>query len=262
MRLAFEKVHGLGNDFVLLDARTGGSTCGPAEVRRLCDRRLGVGADGVLTLLPAGHPDAAARLLVQNADGSEAELCGNGLRCAARVLLDESGEARVAIETAAGLLHCEASGEGIRAEIGRPVVGDPVELSFEGGRISGRPVSIGNPHFVVFGRADREAAAHLGPALENHARFAPARTNVELCERADGGLRVAVWERGCGLTPACGTGASAAVAAAAYEGLVTPGREITVELPGGRLHVRIGPDGSATLRGPAVRVFTGRVDLP
>ncbi|MHB8419955.1 MAG: diaminopimelate epimerase [Myxococcales bacterium] len=280
MSLHFEKVQGLGNDFVLIDARLSALMLSAAGARRLCDRRLGIGADGVLTLLPPSEASAAARLHIYNADGSEAEMCGNGLRCAARYLLEWSeppsrgvapspglspaggeGLFSVDIETAAGLRECRLEGSEVRAEVGKATVAEPETLTVEGERLRGSAVSIGNPHFVIFDRADDGRARRLGPLLERHARFAPARTNVELCETTPDGLRVAVWERGSGLTLACGTGAAAAAAVAVRERLFASGRALAVDLPGGRLHVEVADDLSIWMRGPARRVYRGEIEL-
>ncbi len=266
MSLPFQKVHGLGNDFVLLDARVGGTLLSPAVARQICERRTGIGADGVLTLLPARMPGADARLHIYNADGSEAEMCGNGLRCAAKLLLDERKTPSVAIETPAGVLRCQSGPAGtIRAEMGRPSVGAPVELSVLGESLTGLPVSLGNPHFVVFfsdaNRISEAEARRLGPALERHPHFAPGRTNVELCAVGPEGLKLVVWERGSGFTQACGTGACAAAVAAVSKRLLPAGPEIPVALPGGRLFVEVAADlSSVGLRGPAQLVFAGELD--
>ena len=264
MSLRFQKVHGLGNDFVLLDSRVAGQLVSPEVARQLCERRTGIGADGVLTLLPSRLAGADARLHIYNSDGSEAEMCGNGLRCAAKLILAERGAATVAIETQAGVLRCEPGREGtIRAEIGHPRVGSPVELSVVGEKVSGWPVSLGNPHFVIFrdaDGADEEAARRLGPALERHPHFSPGGTNVELCAVVRETLKLVVWERGSGFTRACGTGACAAAAAAVSQRLIPASPEIPVDLPGGRLFIEIAPDlGSVSLRGPAELAFSGEL---
>jgi diaminopimelate epimerase len=265
MSLRFQKVHGLGNDFVLLDARASGELVSPQVARRLCERRTGIGADGLLTLLPAKGSGADARLHIYNADGSEAEMCGNGLRCAGRLMLDERKASFVQIETPAGLRRCEPGRDGtIRAEIGRPTVGRSVEIPLPGELVTGLPVSLGNPHFVVlFGAATAigEAdARRLGPALEGHPFFAPGRTNVELCKVGPEGLQLVVWERGSGFTQACGTGACAAAVAVVSQRLVEGGREIAVDLPGGRLFVEVAQDlSSVALRGPTAVAFSGEL---
>jgi len=268
MSLSFEKMQGLGNDFVLVDARKTGDLLSPEAAQRICDRHLGIGADGVLTLLP-GSGKAAARLHVYNPDGSVAEMCGNGLRCAARVLLEETNAAAVRVETDAGILRCGSrpgrdgtSIASIWAEAGRPEVSPAEELRVGGRAIRGYPVALGNPHFVIFDGPAENEWPELGPAIEHHARFAPSRTNVEFCRRTDEGLILKVWERGAGFTLACGTGACAAVAAACEAGLAQRDQEIAVQLPGGTLYVTLALDGSQTfMRGPAERVFRGTTDL-
>jgi len=267
------KYEGLGNDFVVLDRRASGVDVSPSASRALCDRRRGVGADGVLVLLPSER--AAARMVVHNADGSLAEMCGNGLRCVAKYLLDrEPGRDALEVETGAGVLPARArraSGEVVEVEIelgparlqaphlppgpgGGPFVAAPVP----GLDWPGTAVSMGNPHLVLLG-APAEVVREHGPRLEHLPGF-PDRTNVEAVSRAGEGLRVWVWERGSGLTDACGTGAAASVAAALVAGWVQPEVFVPVELPGGRLAVRVSADlQRTTLRGPARFVFTAEL---
>ena len=267
------KYEGLGNDFVVLDRRASGVDVSPSASRALCDRRRGVGADGVLVLLPSKR--AAARMVVHNADGSLAEMCGNGLRCVAKYLLDrEPGRDALEVETGAGVLPARArraSGEVVEVEIelgparlqaphlppgpgGGPFVAAPVP----GLDWPGTAVSMGNPHLVLLG-APAEVVREHGPRLEHLPGF-PDRTNVEAVSRAGEGLRVWVWERGSGLTDACGTGAAASVAAALVAGWVQPDVFVPVELPGGRLAVRVTADlQRTTLRGPARFVFTAEL---
>jgi len=232
-----------------------------------------VGADGVLVLLPSKR--AAARMVVHNADGSLAEMCGNGLRCVAKYLLDrEPGRDALEVETGAGVLPARArraGGEVVEVEIelgparlqaphlppgpgGGPFVAAPVP----GLDWPGTAVSMGNPHLVLLG-APAEVVREHGPRLEHLPGF-PDRTNVEAVSRAGEGLRVWVWERGSGLTDACGTGAAASVAAALVAGWVQPDVFVPVELPGGRLAVRVTADlQRTTLRGPARFVFTAEL---
>lgn len=278
----FFKYHGLGNDFVVLDRRASGEDLGPEASRWLCDRRRGVGADGVLVLLPA--PDAVARMVVHNADGSIAEMCGNGLRCAVKYLVDRGG-AREAVggrtwldvATGAGVLRCHvAYGEdGLASEVdvamgparlvdrvlpaGAPFVQRPLP-GLPG--VVGTAVSMGNPHLVLLDVPPAQAR-ELGPRLEHSALF-PSRTNVEFVRPSpDGGLEVAVWERGCGLTDACGTGACATVAAAVHLGRLPADTWHRVRLPGGPLHIRVAADLSQVrLKGPASFVYEAVVRLP
>jgi len=296
--LPFTKVEGLGNDFVVVDLRAGAARGGspspedPAVVRAICDRRFGVGADGVLAILPGLAGDARMRVL--NADGSEAEMCGNGIRCVAKVLYETDPALRrpvLRIDTGAGLLECAvdaaASGDvrSVAVEMGRPRLGrDEIPLAPGGaGRAVREPidaggrrfaftaVSMGNPHAVIFaddpGADLRALAESHGPRLEVDATF-PRRTNVEFARvrRGDGGrseIDLVVWERGCGITLACGTGACATVVAAALEERLSAGVETPVHLPGGTLFITVASDLSGvTMRGPAKIVFRADLDLP
>ena len=263
------KYEGLGNDFVLLDRRASGEDISPRSARALCDRRRGVGADGVLVLLPSQV--ATAKMVVHNADGSVAEMCGNGLRCVVKHLLDgHPAEDSLAIETGAGVLDSrvhrrEGTVDEVEVELGPARLtapnlppgpgGGPFRgAKVEGVDFPGTAVNLGNPHLVLLG-APPEVAREHGPRLEHLPGF-PERTNVEAVRRAQEGLSVWVWERGAGLTDACGTGAGAAVVAAFLAGWVLPDVFVPVELPGGRLAVRVAADlGRTTLRGPARFVF-------
>lgn len=281
----FWKYTGLGNDFILFDATREVLFLSEVAAQALCERRLGIGADGVLVIAPSTSADA--RLTVLNADGSEAEMCGNGLRCAARFLHEVKGLTgrEIAIETRAGARRCcvrwTAGRCEVSAEMGSPILAaaeipmrtcaEPMDprpcdrfvagrLSVDGQDIRGTALSMGNPHFVCFDLAFDTFAA-LAPRIERHEAF-PNRTNVE-CARQTGphSFEVIVWERGCGLTRACGTGACAVAMAAMLEGRTTDSAEIEVSLPGGKLFVGRDGAGSAILRGEASRVFEGMIDL-
>jgi diaminopimelate epimerase len=280
----FHKYHGLGNDFVLFDLRDGEGTPSPLDpeiARWLCDRHVGIGADGVLGLLRAVEPGPHARMRMLNADGSEAEMCGNGLRCLAKFLHDHGGLRRreLLIETPAGLRPCslEVARNGtvrdVAVQMGAPAlagpslpgpapfVEQPLEVLDRSLRVTA--VSMGNPHAVVFvDEPPRPLAESLGPALEQHPAF-PRRTNVEFARRLpDGTLEVAVWERGCGITLACGTGACAAAVAATLTGRAPEGQERALRLPGGTLYVTVAAKrAGVTLRGPATEVFAGTIEL-
>lgn len=304
--LTFVKMEGLGNDFIVVDLR---HVPPPrwlddrAAIARLCDRHRGVGADGILAVLPPRPGVAAvARLRVRNADGSEAEMCGNGLRCVARYLFEQVlpvGQALpvLAIETAAGVLGCELHlrgdsqpdpFDGCEIEIAmgaprlaraavpmlgppaEPCVDEPIVLGGDGGetlRITA--VSMGNPHAVIFvpdgvAGADLVALARrVGPQLESHPAF-PQRTNVELCHRrAADEYEVVVWERGCGITQACGTGACAVAVAACRLGHAPRDRWLKLQLLGGVLGVRVLlAEQDVRMRGPARPVFWGRLPVP
>jgi diaminopimelate epimerase len=269
----FWKLHGLGNDFIVIDRRAAGAAPSPsqAQARAWCDRKRGIGAAGVLTLLPGDL--GRVRMRVTNADGSLAEMCGNGLRCVARLVSDlEPGASAFAVDTDAGLRRVTVEGDQVECEMGAPLLtpkqipmaaaGERFvqgEVTFGVERVRGTAVSMGNPHLVLWG-APAARAATWGPALEHHPLF-PQRTNVEFVALRDGGLDVVVWERGCGLTEACGTGACASVVAGILEGRLPAGADVEVRLPGGTLRVRVAADLSQVwMRGQAVRVFEG--DLP
>lgn len=281
VRLRFTKMHGARNDYVYvlgLDGRLlpdGGKTA-PA----VSDRRTGVGSDGLVYALPSARADAAMRMW--NADGSEAEMCGNAIRCVAKLLVDRGlvAKERLAIETLAGVRSVEvlrdASGRVagarvdmgppsfLRADVGLEGSGDALDVEVElapGERVRGTGVSMGNPHFVLFpGDLSDGTFLSLGPRLERHPAFA-RRTNVELVrvERRDL-LRCRVWERGSGETLACGTGACAALAAARRKGLADARARVVV--PGGELVVEWqGEGGPAFLEGPAATCFEGEVEV-
>lgn len=289
--LRFTKLHGLGNDFLLLDGRAhplAPWVTDPAYVARVCDRRRGVGADGLLLVLPTVLELADARMRVLNADGSEPQICGNGLRCVAKYLCDHATAPRpeplLRIETQAGIRACQpklgANGlvVAVRADMGCPAFDReslPMRgsgpfldqsLSVNGAALRGTAVSMGNPHFVTFADDARDLAAWataLGPLIEHHADF-PERTNVEFARLLPhGGIALVVWERGCGLTDACGTGACATAAAAVATSRLATGTPIDVHLPGGTLTIEV----EAGLRriwmtGPASEVYSGRLPLP
>lgn len=272
--LAFRKVEGLGNDFVLLDGLDVDEATLARDVAwvqaaasRLCDRRTGIGADGILIVGPGQRGDAA--MIVINFDGSRPEMCGNGLRCVAAFVAERRGVNALNIETDAGLRACRILGEdagvvsvsvdmGPAARLGirRPAAG--VGLAFVA-------ISMGNPHAVCFvEHEDPESFARtLGPAIERDPVFAPKKTNVEFARvEPDGSITLWVWERGVGITSACGTGACATAAAAVDLGLLAADRPIAVRLPGGSLSITVPGDASepVVMSGPARQVFSGVVD--
>lgn len=276
--VSFFKYHGLGNDFVVMDATRGGVLVDAEQARVLCDRHTGVGADGILTALPSEAGDF--RMHIYNADGSEPEMCGNGIRCFVKYLVDYGRLAgpQARVETGGGVLACEAvagpdgKAESVIVNMGPalfersaiPMAGEGrcVEESIEIGdlRFNATAVSVGTPHMVLFEKADLAMARQHGPLIESHPMF-PQRVNVDLTEvKSRGEIDLVVYERGCGITRACGTGACAATAAAALVGKVDFAREIKVNLPGGALHVRVAEDFSSVwMRGPAVEVFRGEL---
>ena len=294
--LKFTKLQGCGNDFVVVDLRAAAPSPTPNEgsaAEAICDRRFGVGADGVLAILPASDPTAVARMRVLNADGSEAEMCGNGIRCVAKYLYERDPAARqpeMPIETGAGLLRCGVTLDARRhvthvsVQMGRPRLGAAEipthipgvgadeklvnrEIEIAGRKFRFTAVSMGNPHAVIFVAGDdktplRQIAEQYGPSLETHPWF-PRKTNAEFARLVSPGrIELVVWERGCGITLACGTGACATAVAACLNHHAFLDEEIDVELLGGDLMIQV-EDGYAgvTMRGPADEVFEGELDL-
>ncbi len=265
MRLPFTKVEGLGNDFILFDARHEPRWIRPEVAAELCNRRRGVGADGVLTLLP---PDAgqAAFMHIYNADGTEPEMCGNGLRCAILSLepapLPEPG---ILVGTPAGPRRGRVTSPGwVRADLGRAEVGRTIEgVEDEAG--VGQEVLVGNPHLVLWGASDpMERAQRHGQELEHHEAF-PNRVNVGFARwREPDGIELVVYERGSGITRACGTGAAAAATAAVASGRAKADQRVEVDLPGGTCHLEVASEAEGYrvwLEGPARAVFEGNVDI-
>jgi len=273
---SFAKYEGLGNDFILVD-RAGAPELGPAAARALCERHFGIGADG---LLLTGLCDGRPFMHVINADGSEPEMCGNGLRCVALYLVHR-GLVRTSefeIDTDAGVHHVrvEQHGEGAQVRVAmRPASLDAAQVLSEGaGEHLDRPfevdglalrlttVSMGNPHAVIFDEVG-DRATSLGPRIERDARFR-AGANVGFASlREPGVIDLRVWERGCGFTLACGTGACAAAVAAVETGRAQRHQALTVNLPGGPLSIRVGARGEPVeMTGPARRVFEGQVAWP
>ncbi len=266
--IAFTKMHGLGNDFVVIDGRDAPVELDVARLRAIADRRRGVGCDQVVLVEPARNEEADAALRFHNADGGEAAACGNGTRCAAALLMRELGRERVVLETAAGRVVAQRCEDGrIRVDMG-PVrtdwrdiplaePADTIRLDLACGPLAAPvAVNVGNPHCVFFVE-DVEAIAleALGPQLERHPMF-PERTNVEVASvLARDRIRLRVWERGSGITQACGTGACATLVAAHRRGLAE--RRAEILLDGGRLEVAWREDGHVELTGPAAVSFTG-----
>jgi diaminopimelate epimerase len=259
--LPFDKMEGLGNDFVVV-VTASEAVLDAGGVTRLCDRRFGVGADGVLLVLPA-LAGGAARMRVFNADGSIPEMCGNGLRCVALAVAVRDGvhTGELVIETDAGPRACRVERSGDEAVVDvsmglvRVVGSRTIEL--DGQAIELILADAGNPHAVAFrGDPARDISA-LGPALAVHPSFERG-TNVEFVRRDGDALVAAVWERGVGSTLACGTGACAVVAVACARGDAKSGRPVRVQLPGGGLMVtHDAQTGQTRMKGPACRVFRG-----
>lgn len=278
--MKFFKYHGTGNDFIVIEAIYGRPEWLDADaVKLLCDRHFGIGADGVL-LIESGSM-AKFFMRVFNADGSEAEMCGNGIRCVAKHVYERMGEREnlIPIETLAGVKKCrielgpDGSVTAVAVSLGAPVLdrlhipisgtGEVVDLAVSalGRQFRGTAVGMGNPHFVVFEGLDMEEAARYGPMISTSPMF-PNQTNVEFVQTVGPShFRVLVWERGCGLTLACGTGAGATAVAAVLTGRCRSGDPLIIELPGGKLKITVsrGLD-DVVLEGPAVRVFEGELD--
>ncbi len=255
--MRFEKWHALGNAYLLVERPDGGEVTA-ARVRRLCDVRHGIGADGLLEI--AERDERRASIRIWNPDGSLAELSGNGTRIAAAWLLRETGAAEVEIDTGARVVRAARAGNGmVRQELGDAVVAPDAEVDVAGERLTIVPVDVGNPHAVVL-RSDlsRDDLLRLGPAIETHPRF-PGRTNVQLARPEPGDtVRVLVWERGAGETSASGSSAAAVAAAAVARGWGDS--PVHVAMPGGTLVVTV-ERGAVSLEGPAELVCEGTTPL-
>jgi diaminopimelate epimerase len=270
-KIPFLKMHGLGNDFVVLDGRGTAIAVDAASASALADRRTGIGCDQVILLERARHPTARVRMRIRNPDGGEAEACGNATRCVAALLHRETGDTRIRIETIAGLLDAEVLPDGrVTVDMGpartcwreipltRPMRTDRVELAL-GPLTSPVCTNIGNPHATFF-VADVEAVdlAALGPILEHDPLF-PERANIGVAAVGEhGDIRLRVWERGAGITLACGSGACAALVAAHRRGLA--GRRARVKLDGGILDIAWREDGHVIMTGPVAQSFEGAFD--
>jgi len=273
----FVKMQGTGNDFVLLVAQ-GDEQDWSRLAQAMCDRHFGIGADGLILVLPSSRADVRMRMF--NPDGSEAEICGNGLRCVVKYAVDEGlawpREGQLSVETSTGVLSAQVFGkkgavERVRVSVGVPrfapqeipvlVEAEPplkdMPLDIEGQRLALTCVSLGNPHAVHF--VDRPVAEfpleRIGPKVEHHPLF-PQRVNFEVARVLDREhMEARVWERGAGATLACGSGACAAVVAAHLYGMA--GERVDITLPGGRVVVEWDEIGECYLEGPAETVFWG-----
>lgn len=284
MQLAFAKMNGLGNDFVVIEDLEAAIDMSPEAATWFCDRHFGVGADGLIMIRPATTPDADFYMHFFNADGSLAEMCGNGARCFAKYVVDNglvaSDATSLAIETLGGLRPVNFTRDecgdvsSVTVDMGVPELApEKIPSTFTGGQVyecavetpwgqvQVTAVNMGNPHAVIWvDDVDEAPVDTLGPFIETNERF-PERTNVEFAQLIDSStIRVRVWERGVGETLACGTGACAVVVAGTLS--VRVGRDATVELPGGDLLVRWHEDQHVYLTGSAAVSFTGVVDLP
>lgn len=266
MTIKFVKMHGLGNDFVIIDGRAAPLALSPDKIRAIGDRRRGVGFDQLIILEPSNGTDVFMR--IYNPDGSESGACGNATRCVADMVMRENARDELVIETVSGHLHCtrgDRPGD-ITVDMGAPRLEwseipvseqcDTIHLPLEGDPLG---VSMGNPHCVFFCEdAEGIAVDKLGPKVE-HNPFFPERTNVEYVGvLGPNHLRMRVWERGAGITQACGTGACAAAVAAIRRGLT--GRNVRVTLDGGDLFIEWREaDGHVLMTGPVAYVFEGTI---
>ena len=276
-KLAFTKMHGLGNDFVMIDAVRQDIQLTEAQVRYLADRNFGVGCDQLLVVEPAQAPGVDFRYRIFNADGGEVEQCGNGARCFARFVFDQglTDKREIRVETKKGIItpRLEADGN-VTVDMGVPVL-NPADVPFisdsdawvqpldvAGTTVAITAVSMGNPHAVqVVADVDTAPVAEQGPLIEHHPRF-PARVNAGFLQIVDEHrVRLRVFERGAGETLACGTGACAAVVAGILRELVVS--PVTVETRGGELSIAWNGVGTPVMMtGPAVTVFSGTLTLP
>jgi diaminopimelate epimerase len=261
--LKFVKYEGAGNDFLVVEATTD-SAVSPERAVTLCDRHFGVGADGVLLVVPPSEPSARARMVVLNADGSRPEMCGNGLRCVALHLARRDGfeRAEYVVQTDAGdrptTVEREEGSAVVTLGMGRGRLGGVRRFGVKGELREFFLVDMGNPHAVAFGFGLTESELdQVGPAFS---ASQPGGANVEIVQQTAQGLDVLVWERGVGRTLACGTGAAGVAVAAASNGLTRFGEPVEVRLPGGTLTLTVEEGTLAvTLRGPARLVFSGQV---
>ncbi|MBI5097712.1 MAG: diaminopimelate epimerase [Nitrospirae bacterium] len=292
MNLPFTKMHSLGNDFIVIDIRNANLKKLSMLAKNLCDRRFGIGADQVLLLGDSHKADFKMRIF--NADGSEVEMCGNGVRCLGKFIWDQKVKSQkskvrknttqqLSIETLGGIKHLRKIGELIEVDMGEPILDAekiPVraelnsKLKIQNSKLIIKYslqvkdktfritcVSMGNPHAVIVVKNVRSVPlSHYGPIIENHRLF-PKRTNVEFIQIQNRhNIKMRVWERGAGETMACGTGASASAVASALLGLSD--RKVTMHLPGGRLLVNWSKkDNHVYMTGDAVKVFEGVVEI-
>ncbi len=272
MNFKFTKMHAIGNDFIVIDARNLNLVELNKETIKLCDRRFGIGADQMLLLEKSSKADFMMRIF--NADGTEVEMCGNGIRCLAKYIWDRelSDKSPLEIETLAGIIKPEKAGDMIIVDMGEPVLdGRKIPVSLDG-PVKDYPltvddktfnitcVSMGNPHAVIFVDGVEDfPVSRYGPLIENHPLF-PKRTNVEfvrVVNRTETNMRV--WERGAGETLACGTGASAVAVASALKGLTE--RKVTIHLKGGDLFIEWALNNRVYMTGPATEVFEGEIKV-
>ncbi len=278
MLLRFTKMHGLGNDFMMVDLVSQRAHIYPDTIRKLADRRTGIGFDQLLTVSPPDDPNADFRYTIFNADGSEAEQCGNGARCFLRFVRDQglTTKSFLRLQTISGQISCRLEKDGnITVNMGTPIL-QPAKIPFlaDSQQIlyeleqpnsseitTAAVVNVGNPHAVISVKdLDNAPIASLGPIIESHERF-PEKVNVgfmQILSRKQ--IRLRVYERGVGETQACGSGACAAIVAGRLQDLLD--EHIEVELPGGKLELRwAGENTPIMMKGPACRIYEGRLQI-
>jgi diaminopimelate epimerase len=275
MLVRFSKMHGTGNDFVVIDLISQRFRPQPEQMRFIADRHFGIGCDQILLVEPPRRPENDFLYRIFNADGSEVEQCGNGARCFARFVTDNhlTGKNPIRVETASGVIELFLEGENVRVNMGAPIL-EPAQIPFRAEReavsypieVDGKSwdigaVSMGNPHGIVrVESVDTAPVADLGPKLECHTRF-PKKANISFLQVVSRThVRLRVFERGSGETLACGTGASAAVVYGILQGWLDA--RVAVDLPGGQLTIEWpGAGKPVQLTGPATHVFDGKIRL-
>ena len=273
MQIEFVKMQGIGNDFVVLDARPGGSAAGldltEDQARHIADRHFGIGCDQILIIAPSSVADITMHIM--NSDGSMAAACGNGSRCVADLVMAETDTDTISMETKGGVINARRNGDLVSIDMGPakcdwediPLAHDMDTMNIDLGQADLPPaigVNMGNPHAVhIVDDAEAIDLAAIGPVLE-HAPIFPDRANIEFISLiAENHIRMRVWERGSGITIACGTGACAAAVAAARQGLT--GRQVQVTLDGGTLEIDWQDNGHVIMTGPSEISFHGVISL-
>lgn len=271
--VAFRKMHGLGNDFIVIENRDGKLCLSETQIKLMSDRHLGIGCDQFITLEAPQSNEADVFMRIHNPDASESGACGNATRCVASLLLKETGKSKIVIETLRGLLHCEDQGDGLYSvNMGEAILewaGIPLSHEMDVTKVEMNienlspavAVGMGNPHCVFFvDDAEDIDLPKLGALAEHHSNF-PERTNVEfISKNDDGSLRMRVWERSAGITMACGSGACAAAVAAFISGKVDE-RKMDIRLDGGTLTLEYLENGQVIMTGPVATSFNGEFPL-
>ena len=261
----FTKMQGLGNDYLYVYGDVPENIA--ALSQKLSDRHFGAGSDGMIYISPSDKADFKMRIF--NADGSEAKMCGNGIRCVGKFVYDKgyTDKTHLSVETLSGVKTLDLQIRGgkvknVTVDMGKVTVGEEKEIAVGGQTVCGIPISVGNPHFVVFVPDAQTAPLQtVGPLIEKHPSF-PEGVNAEFVQTTgDNQLRMRVWERGSGVTMACGTGACAASAAAVHKGLCRHSVPISVQLDGGTLEIQVDPAGFVRMTGPAETVYEGETVL-